>query len=1012
MFHADIEERYERFQRMVQGRTGPRAWIAFVLAQPKRCIAVSLFGLAAVVLTAAVPPLFDSFETDVRNGDAQSRGVFLLITTVLLAATVSWFKERAELRLVFDVRFLAFRAYFDQARRKTSVEHDTQAGRFATHPPQISQLAYLIDLVLTIIQAIAISGFVLITFGVVGIIAFIGTLVATVMTIVLVHKIGAIYGRYITLESARVDRIGDLSEGAPILRRARMGGYIQKWMQNARTIQEPVLRERARLQIINGMVIACAVPTVVTVAALSAFFLSGVSTQSLISLLVATGLLSVTLQEAVTNYRVIRLCVPMLRQWDDARRTEQTQDNRAHDWFATLATERWLRIEGADQAAEEAVTKALHDAAEARLCVVIPPDPKLPGELVQAWYQGLATGERGLADQYMESLRLPENLWGSDGSRLDALSRGERVRLALAICLTSSELPCVITTYSLGALDANMRATVHQCVVAAGRTLIISGSFVTGLPSDRHSLASLVDDRIVLTAPIADVDVGSESITAPDASLEREAPKGSQDKLVDGSAPPLLSPAPTFRSSIVLMTETFGRPGFAAICLAAVIAAILGAVLPMALDAAPGGASSTTAWTLFVLMVMILGSNYALYRLQYTIPISRLSAVHDQIAGRLEFAGDPRRTGEFVGRFGEDFSGYQMDVPARLVGALAILTAFGVLVIAAGISSPAIAVLSLILAPIAFWLYRRGERRLVTAATKQAAARGPFLGLATVVVDNPFVIRNRALAQAADAVYRRWEANFADASRQVIKSMMVRRFELQAVSLSVFAFGLAGTVIVGPANQLVAPAVLAYFAYMIGMRLPALIESLQGVSVALATGHRVKVLRDLAELPNQPLPVPSQALQELREAITSAPGSVIRVDGPTGAGKSISLRALQHECEQTLLLEDDIPTKSLTVDEFVECVPGVRRPESCEQGAVLASLTRRQRQAMLLEYALATDASLVIFDETFSSYTPIEQQAIAEQLAHHAKNENRTFLLVSHTVAGTSVSAATVRIGY
>lgn len=989
---------YDRFRIDVQGRRGLRAWLTLLSSQPRLVVTVAVSGVIAAASTVLISVLFAGLTTALNSTGPVVTLAALLIVVVVAAAVFGWIKERAELRLVLGTRFLAFRSLFDESLTRQA--DSAVAGRFVTQPAQISQFSYVIDLVLCLLQATGVAVFVIIQYSGVGWIALVGILLATAAGVRLVHLIGEVYGRYIASEGDRVGRVRELADSAVALRLSRLNRFARIWLQSARRSQHGMLHQRARYQIANGMVTTSAVPLTVTAAALVFVVVQGDPT-SLLPLLLALGLLSRALQEALTNYRVVRLAVPMLRDWD-ARRASPRGSLVDVLWERPLVSGT-TAIHAAEEVDPHQLETAIAEFAEVRGWSWVPAEPSVPAEVLAAWASLLDDETTVTFSGLLRDLELPGDLSATTLASREGLSFGETHRLALALVLANSADTVALPARNLASLDRDTRERVVRRLNDRGIRLVLVGDDI-GV-ADHHVVAQSHAGRLVITPGGGASTIRSQSARDDDADELRAGPQ-EEPAAGEDSFP---TPRPTVKSAARVAREVFGLPGLVLGCVLVVALAVSAALLPVLLDALASASTSVVATALGILLVAMITVSFLLYYLQFTAPIRRLTDLHARISDRFAVIASPRRTGELAGRFGEDFSAMQMEIPAQLFGAVSIVTQTVVLVAAIGLGQPVLLLSLVAIVPLSFFLYRTGETRIVAAISAQATSRGRFLAMAGSALSSLPTRSDASLRRASQSAYASVERNFVDASSVVVVAMMRRRTELQLAGTVLFVVGLLAVILL-PATSVIAPAVLAYFVYSIALLLPSLIESFQRLSVATTTALRVDSLLDIPAPSADTEPVRPAIVKELEELVGRSTGDLIRLSGRSGAGKSLALRALfdRYPEGEVVLLQDDLPLRVITVKEFAGVV-GIPLPAEIDGESGLGSLTRRQRQLLLVDYGLASGVRVLILDETLSALASAEQAALVRRVVEALGERAGVAILVSHT-ADDLASSRTITV--
>lgn len=992
-------EQYTHLENRVQGRYGWSAWIQFVTVQPARAFATLALGLLAAVATVLVPGQFSVFTEALSGSGSLPVAGFTLLVLVVCAGGLTIWKETNELHLVQGVRFLAFRAYLEDGIRSSAVR-DSTVGRFSTQPNQIGQTAYVVDLAVTLVQTAGLVTAAIVEFGVIGLIAAGGVFISAVLSVALVRKIGRVFNEFVNSESDRIEVVGAISSDAESLRAAHLTRSARTWLQQRRSRQEPIMRRRAFLQTLSGLLTNATVPFVVGTAVLVAIVVSGpASAAGLIPLLVAATLLFSSTSEVISNYRVVRLAVPMLQAWD-ARRKTYDEPRRArpekHVWDQFTPASASSVVCATERDLDDFRTLAMEAARDGDIHFVASPSI-FPGDLFDELIRQLPTEARAAWYEIIVALDLPRELEYAIGDRrADSLSLGERSRLWMAILLTlEPDRLCLLAPDAVSSIDMDTRTRVFQRLASRGYKVAQMG--LTSIGDDRTRVFDYMNrelrDRslIVVGSSVSheqDQHASHEDLISPNLSDEHaETPQ-----MV------MPSPKPSVKLAGAVFASSFGYSGTILLAVVAALSAILLVAFPTVIDMISSLTIQQAVWLLSCILLLIIAVPIALMQLQFRVPVRRYTRLHDDIADALPSSATRPWRGEYMGRFGSDFADMQMEVPGALVGATAAGVQVLTLVTVIGVAYPLSMVMLVPIVALSAWLYHRGSARLVTASTDQANARARFLDRCTALLTVGLLPSSTLMTASVTSLYERERESYQDSTRAVIRAQIRRRTELILLSLVVLIIGVTFLITL-PSRDALAGAVIAYLIYSLSLRAPDLVRAFQDYDLAMLTAGRVReLLRFSPPIPEATAFKPREDLQlSVRshiEAIREQGGGLIEIRGRSGLGKSTTLAQLAAESPHDfVLLPDDLEVlKHLATDDV-----GFQGATADEELVRFGGAeTRRERQAMLLNYAMGVNADVVILDETASAQSREEQRHLVNRLRVRADDRGSVYVMVLH----------------
>ncbi|AKK06654.1 hypothetical protein CMUST_11715 [Corynebacterium mustelae] len=972
---------YERFNSQVTSQSGWSAWLAFVAAFPAKAAAVFLWGLLSTGFYLVLPFNFEAFERSLTAGVHTHKTAAIFIACFIGALGFSWLKSYAELSLVQGVRFLAFRVFLDDGLRSNTSENTI--GRLNTQPNQISQLAYVVDFVLSIIQSVGLAVVAIIAYKDTGLWAVIGIGIFTYFSFVMVRKIGVVFHRYIDSETARVELINAIATDAGRLRMAKLTDLVFGWLHQKRTHQEHIMKDRAKLQTINAVVLQSAVPVVVATAVLVAL-VTGKTSDSYLSLLMISTLLYSAMGEVVANYRVIRLAVPMLNEWDE-RRQASAKTTSGDSETPLPALETSCVIRGAE-------APELLDAARNLADVVVIDNPDvIPESLVNQLIGGFSIVQRDNWRRLVADFGLPPDTTTQLGQgRAASLSLGEKARLWIALMVALNDDTTTSAVFFsdgfLAVMDNRTRMRVLSAVLGSPVPIVFIGTkklSVGDCPvfeyhaGDIHQVADSVSTMVLET---------NNHQRVPEAPQPME---NSDNNEVGAGVP---KPKPSLGLAQKVFAACFGRGGTTALLLVGALSALLSVGLPLVLETAAATVSPTSIGLLVLVIAACLVIPVVTGLVQFRLPITNFSRLHVKAAQATVNHSTPTRRGEYMGRFGDDFSTMQMTIPGALVSMITAVASVAVLCAIVAGQSLLLVVIILPIVVVGGWLYRRGSARLTHASDVQATGRDTFLSECAALITSRQLPSTTLVQHARIQVFEQVRAVFQSSTKNAIGAQLARGRDLSLLSAAILCIGVA-SVVFFPADNVISGAVVAYLFYSFATQVPTVISALQDFDLALITAGRVLNLTEFAPPHHQfATEHTRQSAQRIEETVRTndGTGGVVEISGRSGAGKSTALVLYGATSDPAPVIVPD----DLAVLQFAP------KDESTDSPAWLHGdlHTRKARQQALVDYAETQVAtSVVVLDETLSELPQHAQRAAMQRLHAAANQHNAVVIVVLHT---------------
>lgn len=384
------------------------------------------------------------------------------------------------------------------------------------------------------------------------------------------------------------------------------------------------------------------------------------------------------------------------------------------------------------------------------------------------------------------------------------------------------------------------------------------------------------------------------------------------------------------------------------------------------------------------ILAAVLGS-IIFFGALYRVPITRLTALHEQLVYRLDQFASPRTSGAVVGRLGEDFSDLQMSVPGAVGSVFLVWVQSALLIAGAVAGAPLFIVVVCAVAPLAWLVGRQGYKWILPASTACANARGEFIGVVSAQASAHTAPVSVGLRQAGERAYVDSETSYVASSIQLADAYALRSGLIQLLVLTLKISAVLLVSLSGGVSVLIAPAAVIYFALTLSSGLQSVVETLQEVGVVSLTAERVRMLEDFQTKRSQ-VPVRHGELEQLKSLIDSG-CSLIALIGSTGAGKSVMLDALYRnygEDKVTVIPEVD----PLAVE--VSDLSGLELARSVlEDGAW----------------------QLVLLDETLKGLNPVEERSEIESMKQVLDRTGKQAVVVLHSRSNLDCFETVVNIG-
>lgn len=940
-------DRWERrYTEWTANRKGFIGWFGFVWAPLRLSSIVFVAGLFIVAGSAAVTVGVSEI------GDAPPSWTGWLLTAAFAAESGGfWVKERAESLLTVAIRQLAYRRY----RRIADRTGADVSEQILTNPPQISQIAYTVDFMVSALQTVVVLATAIVLYGPYAVIA--AALIAglAAASVRLIGRIGALWSAYNAIEGRRRSLLGRIVAALP---RAAFGPSWQAALTRLKEMREEevvLLIRRVRLQMVNGFLNRGALTAVLAVAVAGVDLLMPRHAAVNVGLIVAAQYLYGAVQNNLVNYRVVRLAVPMLRQLDDL---DQGPPSIPEPSLPPNARAVAAPVEAIDNPRQAFGPVGVAFVAR---------DPEFSSAVLQRWASCAPAAERDRFEEAATRFGLGADVVRRAFADAGTLSNGERHRLALALALAGRPELMVVDD-AFASMDLATRESVAAVLLSMheGRTVLlyrspayVPAAFQVATPTPTGwTLAAASVPPASDPQDAADTAAASESGPPRDRSADAEEAFGSG-----------MDRRGRLRRTIRLL---FGWPAFAALVVSAFLLA--GAQVVFAVATGEGGTGTgIRVETAAACGAAAVAGAVLFFGVQFHTPIARLTALHHRLVSGLgKFR--PWAAGSVVGRLGQDLSDLQMDVPGAVGTVLIVVAQTGLMVLTTAIGAPVLLVAAAVAAPLALVALRVGGARLMAASANGAARRNDYLAVVRLT-DSPLDRLSPTMRASSAAAYAFAEDAYVAASVRSANAIAFRSALVQGLVFGVSAAAVWVAVTSSLVTEAVAPSVLVYFSAAMASGLQSTIESLHRVGVVGLTTERILGL-ETWNPPSEPLDGAVAAAADDIARVAGEPGAtLIAVVGRSGAGKSRALDALAQMRPQRVLIAGAI-----------DVLADVHGPES-----------HKDDQTALIERMLRQEADVFVFDETLNRFSPADELRTIRRLREELAAKGATGIVVLHS---------------
>lgn len=300
-----VVSRYDSFVANHQRAKGALVYFIVLMPQVLSVFITGLIQLAGMLLLIYTMGSLHSASTLLEGFVA-----FKLALSFFLQSLGFIAKDRCEMLLIALFRQLTFHRFVRLSVQNN--DDETLQSSALTYPNQISQIAYGVDFVLSILQFIILFAICVVQYHENSIVAVLLLVLLCVGNLFLIRWIGVLWKNYVDLEGKRRNLLSKIIDKLPHASRVYRYNVGITAIEDARKAEERVLYKRIFPQLLSNIVeqggltllLAGVVLVHVTIFP-NALFNVGI--------LFAIKYLYGAMQNNIVNYRVIRLALPMDR---------------------------------------------------------------------------------------------------------------------------------------------------------------------------------------------------------------------------------------------------------------------------------------------------------------------------------------------------------------------------------------------------------------------------------------------------------------------------------------------------------------------------------------------------------------------------------------------------------------------------------------------------------------------------------------------------------------------------
>ena len=450
-----VISRYDSFVANHQHAKGALVYFIVLMPQVLSVFITGLIQLAGMLLLIYTMGSLHSASTLLEGFVA-----FKLALSFFLQALGFIAKDRCEMLLIALFRQLTFHRFVRLSVKNN--DDETLQSSALTYPNQISQIAYGVDFVLSILQFIILFAICVVQYHENSIVAVLLLVLLCVGNLFLIRWIGVLWKNYVDLEGKRRNLLSKIIDKLPHASRVYRYNVGITAIEDARKAEERVLYKRIFPQLLSNIVeqggltllLAGVVLVHVTIFP-NALFNVGI--------LFAIKYLYGAMQNNIVNYRVIRLALPMDK---DLMQLEQNAMNNTRANATNISDSVVFDNKFALLSKEAGSALNAYDSIVSSSKILVPCNPIMSQGLIEAWSDIASDDTHRKYENFLRLFNVSREVADRFLHNPETLSVGERQRVVLAMAF-AQDVEYLVLDDVFSVLNPELRETVSQAMLSS-----------------------------------------------------------------------------------------------------------------------------------------------------------------------------------------------------------------------------------------------------------------------------------------------------------------------------------------------------------------------------------------------------------------------------------------------------------------------------------------------------------------------------------------------------------------
>ena len=450
-----VVSRYDSFVAKHQRTKGALVYFIVLMPQVLSVFITGLIQLAGMLLLIYTMGSLHSASTLLEGFFA-----FKLALSFFLQASGFIAKDRCEMLLIALFRQLTFHRFVRLSVQNN--DDETLQSSALTYPNQISQIAYGVDFVLSILQFIILFAICVVQYHENSIVAVLLLVLLCVGNLFLIRWIGVLWKNYVDLEGKRRNLLSKIIDKLPHASRVYRYNVGITAIEDARKAEERVLYKRIFPQLLSNIVeqggltllLAGVVLVHVTIFP-NALFNVGI--------LFAIKYLYGAMQNNIVNYRVIRLALPMDK---DLVQLEQNAMNNTLADATNISDSVVFDNKFALLSKEAGSALNAYDSIVSSSKILVPCNPIMSQGLIEAWFDIASDDTRRKYENFLRLFNVSREVADRFLHNPETLSVGECQRVVLAMAF-AQDVEYLVLDDVFSVLNPELRETVSQAMLSS-----------------------------------------------------------------------------------------------------------------------------------------------------------------------------------------------------------------------------------------------------------------------------------------------------------------------------------------------------------------------------------------------------------------------------------------------------------------------------------------------------------------------------------------------------------------